>query len=160
MKNNLKICSLLVVVALLACILSACAGGVDKSGTATILVDGGSGEYTVYSVDLSKLDNVEDGAISLLEYLSTDKKSDLRYTAESSTYGAYITSINEITPDPLSEYIAIYTSEVSDFSVSADGMEMPSIKYGEIELQYSGVGLGDMTVKDGTVILLRLESFL
>ena len=159
MKKKFKICSLLAIVAILVCALVSCFGGVDGSGIATILVDAGDGEYTEYSVDLSKLENVDKGAVSLLEYLSMDKRADLRYTVESGAYGAYITSINQITPDPLSEYIAIYTSEASDFSVSVDGMEMPSIKYGDVELQYSGVGLSDMTVKDGTVILLRLESF-
>lgn len=160
MKKSVKIFNILILLAVLVCALVSCSGGnVGKSGTATILVDSGSGEYTSYSVDLSKLEEREKGAISLLEYLSSPQNADLRYTTEAGAYGAYITGINELNPDPLSEYIAIYTSEQSDFSVSSDGMEMPGIKYGDVELKYSGVGLSEMTIKDGTVVMLRLESF-
>lgn len=160
MKKSIKICSLLILAAALAFALVSCSGGnVAKSGTATILVDNGGGDYTSYSVDLSKLEERENGAISLLEYLSKQEGTALRYTAESGAYGAYITSVNELKPDPLSEYISIYTSEESDFSVSSDGMEMPGVKYGDVELKYSGVGLSEMTIRDGTVVMLRLESF-
>ncbi len=160
MKKNIKILSLLIVAVMLCCILVSCSGGnVAKSGTATILVDSGNGEYTSYSVDLSKLDENDEGALSLLEYLATQKDVDFNYTAQSGAYGAYITNINKLSPDPLSEYIAVYTSEASDFSVSSDGMEMPSVKYGEVELKYSGVGISEMKINDGTVVMFRLESF-
>lgn len=155
-----KIISALIIIATLLCALTSCGGGnVDNKGTATILVDNGGGDYTSYVVDLSKLKERENGAVSLLEYLSGEKGTDLRYETESGAYGAYIKSINALNPNPISEYIAIYTSEESDFSVSSDGMAMPGIKYEDIELQYSGVGISEMTVKDGTVIMLRLESF-
>lgn len=161
MKKSIKIFSLLTVAVMLCCALVSCAGGnVAKSGEATILVDKGDGDYTVYSVELSELEKHDEGAATLLEYLSTQKGTDLYYTVQlGGGYGAYITSINSLKPDPLCEYIAVYTSEASDFSVSSDGMEMPSVKYGEVELKYSGVGISEMNIKDGTVVMFRLESF-
>ena len=161
MKRTIKFLSLLTVAAMLCFALISCGGGnVASSGEATLLVDKGDGDYTVYTVELSKLEKHDEGAVTLLEYLSVQKGTDLYYTVQlGGGYGAYITSINSLKPDPASEYIAVYTSEESDFSVSSDGMEMPSVKYGEIELKYSGVGISEMNIKDGTVVMFRLESF-
>ena len=90
-----KIISALIIIATLLCALTSCGGGnVDNKGTATILVDNGGGDYTSYVVDLSKLKERENGAVSLLEYLSGEKGTDLRYETESGAYGAYIKSIN------------------------------------------------------------------
>ena len=157
--KKIKIIGILIIIAALVCALASCSGGgVDKKGTATILVDNGDGAYTSYTVNLSKVEG-DEGALSLLEYLSTQKGTTLRYTTQSGAYGAYMTSINELNPDPLSEYISVYTNEEADFPVSTDGMAMPGIKYEDTELKYSGVGISEMTVKDGTVIMFRLESF-
>lgn len=161
MKNNTKFLSLLIVAVMLCLSLVSCSGGnVASSGTATLLVDKGDGDYTVYTVELSELEKHDEGALTLLEYLSTQKGTDLYYgTQAGGGYGAYITNINSLNPDPTSEYIAVYTSEPSDFSVSSDGMEMPSVMYNETELKYSGVGISSMNIKDGTVVMFRLESF-
>jgi len=156
-----KILGLFIIVAVLVCALASCADtNVASSGEATLLVDNGDGDYTVYTIDLSMLEKRDEGALSLLEYLSVQKGTDLYYSTQSGGgYGAYITSINALNPDPLCEYIAIYTSEEADFTVSADGMEIPSIMYNDTELKYSGVGISEMKIKDGTVVMLRLESF-
>lgn len=154
-----KIIGILIIIAALVCAFASCGGGgVDKKGTATILVDNGGGDYTSYSVNLSEVEG-EEGALSLLEYLSTKKGTDLYYTTQSGAYGAYMTGINALIPDPLSEYIAVYTNEEADFPVSTDSMAMPGVEYKDTELKYSGVGISEMTVKDGTVIMFRLESF-
>ena len=161
MKKNIKILSLLIAAVMTCFSLVACSGGnVASSGTATLLVDNGNGDYTVYEVELSKLEKYDEGALTLLEYLSTQKGTDLYYgTQAGGGYGAYVTNVNSLNPDPTSEYIAVYTSEASDFSVSSDGMEMPSVMYGQTELKYSGVGISSMNIKDGTVVMFRLESF-
>lgn len=156
-----KILSILILSAVIFCALTSCAGGnVASSGEATIVVDLGGGEYATYTIDLSQLEEHDEGAFTLLKYLSVQKGTDLYYSTNSGGgYGAYITAINSLSPDPMSEYIAVYTSEKTDFSVSSDGIEMPGVTYNGTELKYSGVGISQMTIKDGTVVMFRLESF-
>jgi hypothetical protein len=76
-------------------------------------------------------------------------------------YGAYINSISPLNPDALAnEYIGIYTTEECDFSVPTEYFPTVStVTYGDATLTYSGVGISSMTIKDGTVILFRLETY-
>ena len=65
----------------------------------------------LYPNIFSKLEKHDEGAATLLEYLSVQKGTDLYYTVQlGGGYGAYITSINSLKPDPASEYIAVYTA--------------------------------------------------
>ena len=162
MKKTNRIISLLARVLMLALSFTACvSGGIAKSGTATLVVEGADGAYSTYDVDLSKLEKRDEGAISLLEYIASLEGSTLYYNVQwGGGYGAYITSIGSITPDPSCEYISIYTTEAADFAVATDYMpEVPTVEYDGKTLTYSGVGLSTMTVNDGTVILFRLEGF-
>ena len=162
MKKTNRIISLIALVLMLALSLTACvSGGVGSSGTATIVIEGADGSYTTYDVDLSKLEKRDEGVISLLEYVASMEGSTLYYNVQwGGGYGAYITSIDTLTPNPMNQYIAIYTTEKEDFAVPTEWTPtVPTVKYGEITLTYTGVGLSSMHVKDGTVILFRLEGF-
>ena len=133
---------------------------VADSGTASLVIED-NGSYEVYEVDLSKLENRDEGAISLLEYVASLEGSTLYFTLNfGGGYGAYINTIGTLSPDPSCEYISIYTTESCDFAVATEYMPVVStVEYEGTTLTYSGVGLSSMSVKDGTVILFRVEGF-
>ena len=165
MKNTNKIIALILVLAISLVFLASCAGGnVASSGTATVVIETGAEgdeKYQTYSVDLSKLQNRNEGALSLLEYIASLEGSTLYYNVQwGGGYGAYITAIGSLSPNPMSEYIAVYTSEEKDFAVPDAYMPTVStVAYGEMTLTYSGVGISTMTINDGTVVLFRLQGF-
>ncbi len=138
---------------------------VAEGGTASIVIETeneGEGKYEVYEVDLSLLENRDEGVLSLLEYISAKEGSTLYYSVNyGGGYGAYINSISSLYPDALaSEYIGVYTTEERDFSVPTEYFPTVStVTYGDRTLTFSGVGISSMTVKDGTVILFRIERY-
>jgi len=162
MKNVKSIISTVALALVLALALTACASGnVVNEGTATLVIEGRDGTYTAYDVDLSKLEKRDEGAISLLEYLASLEGSTLYYNVQwGGGYGAYITSIGSLSPDPSCEYISLYTSESADFAVPTEYMPTVStVEYSGKTLTYAGVGLSSMHINDGTVILFRVEGF-
>ena len=160
MKTKLRIISLFILIFVALCSLSACSGdGVADEGTATLVVENRDGTYTPYSADLSLLKSYDDGALSVLEYLG-GLEGGITYSVNfGGGYGGYINSIGALYPAG-AEYVAIYTSEKADFAVPTEYMPTVStVDYNGKTLTYSGVGISDMTVKDGTVILFRIESY-
>ncbi len=162
-----KILSLILALAMMLCVLASCGVGenVAKRGTASIVIETqneGEEKYIVYEVDLSLLESRDEGALSLLEYIGAQENSTLYYSVNfGGGYGAYVNSISPLYPDALfNEYVCVYTSEECDFAVpTADFPTVQSAIYGGVTLKYSGVGISSMTVKDGTVILFRLEKY-
>lgn len=162
MKNVKSIISTVALALVLALALTACTGGdVGLEGTATLVIEGRDGAYTTYEVDLSKLERHDEGAISLLEYVASLEGSTLYYNVQwGGGYGAYVTSIGSLSPDPSCEYISLYTSESADFAVPTEYMPTVStVEYSGKTLTYAGVGLSSMHINDGTVILFRVEGF-
>ena len=162
MKKAKRIISVIALALVLALAFTACSSGdVGLTGTATLVVEGRDGTYTTYDVDLSKLEKHDEGAISLLEYVASLEGSTLYYNVQwGGGYGAYITSIGSLSPDPSSEYISLYTTESKDFAVPTEYMPtVPTVEYSGKTLTYSGVGLSSMHINDGTVILFRVEGF-
>ncbi len=157
-----KLLTLILALFVLTAALVSC-GRVEDSGTATVVVEtseNGETNYEVYYIDLSELKNKDEGALSLINHLLSDTDSGFVCDIQDAGYGAYVNSVSTLVPDTTSEYIAIYTSEKTDFAVPSEWQPtVPTVKYGDMILTYSGVGLSSMTVKDGTVILLRLETF-
>ena len=161
-----RILSLILAVFMVLSFMASCTKNeVSESGTAKIVIETkneGENKYVVYEVDLSLLESREEGALSLLEYISSQEGSTLYYSATwGGGYGAYINSISPLTPDTLSgEYIGVYTSEECDFAVpTADFPTVQSTSYEGQTLKFSGVGVSSMHVKDGSVILFRLEKY-
>ena len=162
MKRITKFFTVLLIIATALASFASCSEGrVAKSGKAKIVVENGENDYTVYDVDLSELKSRDEGAMSLLEHVASKEGSPLYYNVQwGGGYGAYITSIGSLSPNPQNQFIALYTSEKSDFAVPTEWTpEVPTVKYGGMTLTYSGVGLSSMSIKDGTVILFRLEGF-
>ena len=162
MKRTNKLVALLLVIVIALFALASCnEGSVADKGTAKIVIENGEDNYTVYEVDLSELTKRDEGAISLLEYLASQEDSTLYYNVQwGGGYGAYITSIGALSPNPSNQYIALYTSEEVDFAVATEWTPTVStVSYENKTLTFSGVGLSSMHIKDGTVILFRVEGF-
>ena len=147
---------------ILACLVS-CGGNVSESGTACVVIENATGSaepYTVYEVELSKVQNKNEGALALLEYIASIEGSTLYYSASwGGGYGAYVNSIGSLSPSP-TEFIAVYTSNEADFATPDAYMPVVStVDYNGMTLTYSGYGISQMNIKDGTVVLFRLESW-
>lgn len=128
-------------------------GQVAESGSVTVVVDNGDGDYQVYLCSLDLIENKDEGAKGILEHLRDREKDPLTLAMTESTYGAYVSGIGAIKESPRDgEYVMVYSS------VAADSYEgAPTVEYEGITLYQSGVGLSSMSVDEGTFILFRLE---
>lgn len=161
MKKRKFLLVLLVAIMIATSLVSCMGGDIDSDGMAKIVIENGENDYTEYDVALSKLERRDEGALSLLEYIASEEGGTLYYNVQwGGGYGAYITSIGSLTPDPTCQYIAIYTTEAADFAVPTEwSPTVATANYGDTVLTFAGVGLSSMSIKDGTVILFRLEGF-
>ena len=161
MKRTNRLLALILLMALFALILTSCGTeNVAAHGTATVVIEERDGSFTTYGVDLSLLENRSEGALSLLEYLASIEGSTLYYNAQwGGGYGAFLTSIGKLTPEG-KEFISVYTSEEGDFATPTEWAPVvPSVVYEGRTLCSSGFGISSMTVKDGTVILFRIDTY-
>lgn len=151
MKKTLRLFVLFAVV--LSLLLTASCGNVAEEGTVRIVIDSGESQ-TVYEASLSDIEK-KDSALDILNYFKENRGLALDYVE--SIYGGYIGSIGGLTPDAQNnEYISIYTTEECDFGVAPFDTKL---EYRDMTLTASGVGISSMTVRDGTVILFRIESY-
>lgn len=152
---------LALVLAIVTVLLSfASCGKVAEEGNVTVVIEGRDGEFTVYKTYLENVENKAEGAVGVLENLRDRETNPLSVNIGSGSYGAFLNSIGSLEPNPENEYIAIYTNEENDFAVPSEYMPTVSTaSYDGMTLTYSGVGLGSMTVQDGTVLLFRIEGF-
>ena len=158
-----KILAILLTIAAIFCCLTSCGGNVAASGTAYVVIENGAGAaepFTVYEVDLARVENKTEGALALLEYIASLEGSDLYYSASwGGGYGAYVNSIGSLYPVG-TEFIAIYTSNEADFATPDAYMPVvKTVEYDGATLTASGFGISQMNIKDGTIVLFRLESW-
>jgi hypothetical protein len=119
------------------------------NGYATVVV--GDEEF---SVDLDKVE-ITDGVFSILEYLKNE--GELEYTAQEGTYGAFLTKVGSIEENMAEgKYVGIWTSVEADFDVS---VYASTKEYKGMTLTSSGVGVNQMTITDGAVILFDYISY-
>ena len=154
--NQMK--KLLVLLLALACVLGSLTsceyifgGGVDDEGDVKVVVENTDGSYELFKVSLEDVENKSEGAKGIIEHLS--QNVELNVNMIDSTYGAYVSAIGSISESAsMGIYVIVYTS------VKTDGYEgSPTVEYDGMTLYQSGVGLSDMTVSAGTVILFRAE---
>ena len=132
-------------------------GSVDGQGDVTVVIESRDGSRTEFKVFLSEVENKDEGAVGVLEHLAAREKNPLALDMSSSTYGKFINSVADLTPDTATgEFISVYTSVEADFGTWADVGEKT---YGELTLKSSGVGISSMKVKSGCVILLCIETY-
>jgi hypothetical protein len=161
MKRTNRLIALTLLIALFALIFTSCdTGNVAERGTATVVIEERDGSFTTYGVDLSLIENRSEGALSLLEYLASIEGSTLYYNAQwGGGYGAFLTSIGSLTPEG-NEFVSVYTSEECDFATPTEWAPVvPSVVFEGKTIYSSGLGISSMTVKDGTVILFRIDTY-
>ncbi len=148
-----RIYRLLALVLALGCVfaLASCGalvtpgGESDGSGVITIAVGGDS--PVEYKVDIGNVD-VRYGLISVLEYLRDEQGLDFKMS------GTMIDRVGVLGNNAeRGEYIYIYTSVPSDMDVSEYA---ETVEYKGQTLTSSGVGAGDMHIKDGAVIYIGI----
>ncbi len=151
-----RIFSVIMVALTAAVTLFACAPQVADSGTVTVVVESKDGSQRVYVLELGDLENKKEGAVGVFEALR-DSEDQLEYDLSSGPYGKYINSVGSLTPDTLKgEYIAVYTSCERDFDVSE---WVKTIDFKGTELSTAGVGISQLTIEHGTVLLFRIENY-
>ncbi len=127
---------------------------VGESGAVTVVVESYDGSYTEYRVYLEDVDNKNEGAFGVLEYLCETENGLRELETDSGAYGKYITKIGSLENGKDSKYIMIYTSNEKDFG-TWEGVG--SLEYEGTLLKESGVGVNQMSLEEGTVILFRAE---
>ena len=152
-----KIITLTLTLALLLCALCSCFGLVAERGDVTVVIANRDGTYTEYKAYLEDVENKSEGAVGVIEHLAAREKNPLTVDMQSSSYGKYVNSIGSLTPDTASgEFISIYTSVEADFGTF---LGVTEIEYGGKLLKSSGVGLTDMNVPEGAIILFCIEVY-
>ena len=91
--------------------------------------------------------------MAVLEYLKNN--NNLTYTSQESAYGAYLTQVNSLKEEN-GNYIYLYTDVEKDFDVSEYAT---TVDYDGKTLTNSGVGVSQMSVKEGCTILITTISF-
>ena len=165
--KKIRTLSLILALVMALCVFVSCGrdANVAENGTATVVIETaaeGDAKYEVYEVDLSKLEKRDEGALSLLEYIGAEEGSTLYFSLNfGGGYGAYVNSMSSINPNAAAgEYVGVYTSVESDFSVPTEYMPVVStLRYDGKTLTYSRVGISSMTIEDGSVVLFRLEKY-
>ena len=150
---------LLVLLLALACVLGSLTsceyifgGGVEDAGEVSLVIESSDGSYEVFDLSLEEVENKSEGAKGLIEHLS--QNNGLKVDMIEGVYGAYVSAIGSISESSVDGiYVMVYTS------VKTDAYEgSPTVEYEGVTLYQSGVGISDMSVAQGTVILFRLES--
>ena len=150
MKKYAKILVAILLISLLATALFACINpDNDTTGKMTLVVLNGENAKE-YSVDLADIPsgNSSKGLIAILDYLKG--KGQLTYTANDSGYGAYLTQVNDL-KEQGGYYIYIYTDVQTDVDVTQYASQ---ITYKNKSYTNSGVGVSQMSVKDGCTIII------
>ena len=121
-----------------------------KAQTITIVI--GALSPTIYEVEPDRLE-IKEGLISVLEYLN--QKHGLKYTAEDSGYGSYLTKVGDLSQRD-NNYIYIYTTVEKDFDVS---QYAKTIRFGGKTLTSAGVGASELTIEAGCTIYIGTIAF-
>lgn len=118
----------------------------EQTVTVVIAKDEDLKEYTV---DLSLLD---EGAKALDVFLYLKENEGVELVYSNSTYGAYLTKVGNVEQKEADGiYVGLWTSYEADFDVS---QYATTVKYGELTLTSSGVGVSEMSFENGTVIYI------
>ena len=153
-----RILALILVAVVIMAAMTSCNllfGEVAEQGDVTVVIENADGTYQVYKTYLEEVENKEEGAKGVIEYLHGREDNPLSLEMVDGAYGAYVKAIGNIVENPTeSAYVMVYTSVKADSYESA-----PTVEYEGITLYQAGLGLSGMTVESGTVILFRLEKY-
>lgn len=153
MKKIISLALVLVMaLALASCGAFSIFGDVAEEGDVTVVVETADGSFEIYETSLESVENKEEGVKGVLENLCDREENPLHLVTDATNF---VTEIGSIKQDAASSaYVMIYTSLESDSYAGA-----PTVQYEGMTLYQSGFGIGDMTVKAGSVIFFRLEVY-
>ena len=155
MKNIKKLSALLLVV-VTASLSLFCCSTVEEKGDVTVVIENEEGEYDAYKVYLEDVENKSEGVVGILEHLNGREDNPLHLKMSDGPYGKFLTEIGSVKEDlAAKKYITVYTSLEKDFG-TWEGVGV--LDYEGITLKSSGVGISEMSVESGTVILFRSEA--
>ncbi len=150
MKKTLKFISLILAAVLFAACFFACGDDENpKSGQVTVVIAGA--EEKAYTIDLGTVE-ITEGALSLVKHLNATQG--LEYEMN----GTMLKKIGSLKEDASTgTYVYLWTNVEKDFDVSEGAPENKT--WNGHALTPSGVGISDMTVKDGAVIYISTTVF-
>lgn len=138
MKKKLSIASLLLVIILALCALSACS---EKQAEPVVMNTAGT-EYVITEESTLK---------GYMDYLVD--KGELEYTYSEGTFGAFIESVNGVA-NTTKSYWMIYTDDAENSST-----EFGSYDYDGTILGSANYGISDMPLKENTLYVLVYQTF-
>lgn len=155
-KNVARLLTLVLVLCMVLIPLASCKKVQNVNGYCTVVV--ATEPETVYTVDLDKLGTVDEGLMSVLDYLKENEGLTYEKTV-SETMGAYLTKVLSLDPATVTEgygYIQLFTSVEKDFDVSEYATEMT---YKDTKLVSSGFGASSMTIQADAIYYIKLASY-
>lgn len=157
MKNIAKLLAVILVLCMVLIPLVSCTKKEQNvNGYCTVVV--ATDPETVYTVDLDKLGTVDEGLVSVLDYLKTNNGLTYEKT-ESEGLGAYLTKILSLDPATVTEgygYIQLFTSVEKDFDVTEYAVEKD---YKGTKIVSSGFGASSMTIQADAIYYITLAVF-
>lgn len=151
-KNVARFLTLLLVLCMVFLPLFACKKQ-NVNGYCTVVV--ATEPETVYTVDLDKLGTVENGLMSVLDYLKANEG--LTYESNDTGYGAFLTKILTLDSASITNgFITLLTSVEKDFDVTEYAVEKD---YKGTKVVTSGLGASSMTIQADAVYYIALSSY-
>ncbi|MBE6530119.1 MAG: hypothetical protein E7680_05955 [Ruminococcaceae bacterium] len=152
MKNAARVLTLLLVLCMVLLPLVACKKQ-NVNGYCTVVV--ATEPETVYTVDLDKLGTVENGLMSVLDYLKANEG--LTYESNDTGYGAFLTKILTLDSASITNgFITLLTSVEKDFDVTEYAVEKD---YKGTKVVTSGLGASSMTIQADAIYYIALSSY-
>ena len=152
-KNVARLLTLVLVLCMVLIPLTSCKKVQNVNGYCKVVIV--TVPETVYTVDLDKVGTVDNGLITIFEYLK-ENESGFTYEAQEGAYGAFLTKV--LTLEQAADYnpyIVLYTSVEADFDTSEFAVEKT---YNGTKLVTSGVGASSMTIQADAVYYITLSS--
>ena len=150
-KNIAKLLTLILVLCMVVIPFAGCKKKQNVNGYCTVVLE--TDPQTVYTVDLDKLGTVDNGLVSVFDYLKKAEK-DFDYVEASP---GYITKAGALEEDAAAgKYVYFWTSVEADQSATPFN---PSKEYNGTELIESKVGVSGMTIQNGAIYYIALITF-
>ena len=154
-KNVARLLTLILVLCMVFLPLVSCKKKQNVNGYCKVVV--ATEPETVYTVDLDKIGTVDNGLITVFEYLKAN--NNFTYEMTESNYGAYLTKVLTLDPATVTEgygYIQLFTSVEKDFDTSEYAVEKD---YNGTKLCSSGLGASSMTIQADAIYYIMLASY-
>lgn len=125
-----------------------------KDNQMAVIIKNGEGDYTSYTVTLSKVGRGEVTVEDVIVYLH--EEADLYVDWQNGAYGKFINGIGGAKPASSGEWVTILTSDEEYINLFASYVMI--ITVGDVTLQSAKVGVSDMTAHAGAVVFFMVAN--